>query len=112
MAFRQLPILKIDALLGLLSTITSLVFREFVLELGPSRFHTPSWEHWGCWTQIDGLLERQFARYGSFRLVVRTEKLRDMENFEYHTKEAFPSLARRGRVHFETSDSIENHWPP
>jgi hypothetical protein len=113
MTFREVSILKRDALLGVLSTITSLVFSELVLEIGglPSHFHEPSSEHWGCWEQIDDLLENQFAKYGSFRLVIRTNELNDKENFERHAKQSFPLLARRGRIHFETSNSIGNYWP-
>lgn len=113
MTFREASILRSDALLGVLSTITSLVFSELVLEIGrlPPHFHGSSSEHWGSWEQIDDLLETQFAKYGSFRLVIRTTDLDDKETLERHAKESFPLLAKRGRIHFETSHSTGNHWP-
>ena len=112
--FRQVATLKRDALLNVLSTITSLVFSEFVLEVGriPPDFCGSSSEHWGPWKAIDSLLETKFARYGSFRLIIRAGELGDREAFERHAKETFRLLAKRGRLHFETLDSIESYWPP
>ena len=112
-AFRQVYILKRDALLALLSSIKSLVFCEFVLELGrlPPHFRGPPLDHWGFWKGIDHLLEEKFARYGSFRFIIRTGRLYDREIFEMHVKEIFPLLTEGGRVQFETSNSIDKYWP-
>ena len=88
-----------------ISTITSPVFRELVLELDglSSRFDGPSPAYWGRWEEIDRLVEQRFAKHGDFRLVIRTGELSDQETFQRHTKENFPLLAGRGCIHFETS---------
>ena len=108
MTFHQVINFKRGIFVGVLSTITSPVFCVVVLEISkvPPRFDGSSSDHWGSWEEIDELLQNRFARYGSFRLLIRTGELRDPETFQMHAKEAFPLLANRGRVHFETSDLI------
>jgi hypothetical protein len=111
-AFPWVPALLLDSTLSALSTITSLVFCEFILELGklPSQFSLPSSEHWGNWSEVDRLFENQFAGRGDFRVTIRTGKLYDRETFQAHAKENFPLLARRGCIRFETSHSIDQYW--
>ncbi|KAF9645152.1 hypothetical protein BDM02DRAFT_693138 [Thelephora ganbajun] len=96
----------------MLSTITSSVFCEFVLEFGklPPYFNRPSLEHWGHWDKIDRFLEERFGERRDFRLIIRTGKLYNWETFQRHAKKRFPLLTRRGRVLFETSHSIEEYW--
>lgn len=113
MAFPHLSILSPTLGLRALSTITSPVFCEFVLELGklPSQFSRPSFEHWGHWQDgIDKLFEKRFAERGDFRLIIRTGKLYDREMFQAHARESFPLLARRDCIRFETSHSIDRYW--
>lgn len=111
-AFPRVSILSSDLTFEALSTITSLVFCEFVLELGklPSLFSRPSSEHWGDWEEIDRLLEERFAKRKNFRLIIKTGKLYDRETFQAHARESFPLLARRGCIRFETSHSIDQYW--
>jgi hypothetical protein len=95
------PINLVEAL----STVTSLVFREFVLELGtyPSWFNTPSSMHRNRWEEVDKLFVERFAERGNFKVIIRTGELSDRESFQQYVKESFPLLARRGSIHFETS---------
>lgn len=113
MKFDHVSNLRRNSLLEVLSTITSPVFCEFVLEVDvlPVQFNGSYSKDWGCWTEIDRLLKKRFARHGTFRLVIRTGKLDDEETFKRHAKERFPLLAKKGYVHFERFDSIENRWP-
>lgn len=87
-----------------ISTITSPVFRELVLELGDVsfRFDGPSMAYWGRWEEIDRLADERFAKHNDFKLVVRTGELGDKEAFQKHFKDNFPLLASRGCIHFET----------
>ena len=107
--FTDMTVLDHDALLRALSTITSPVFSEFVLELGglPTHFHGPSSKYRGRWKEIGELLENQFALHGDFRLNIRTGKLYDRETFQGHAKEIFPLLASKGCIQFEMSYSID-----
>ena len=107
--FTDMTILDHDALLRALSTITSLVLSEFMLELGglPTHFHGPSSNYWGRWKEIGELLENQFASHRDFRVNVRTGKLYDQETFQGHAKEIFPLLASKGCIQFEMSYSID-----
>ena len=111
-AFPHVSTLSFESTLGGLSTIMSLAFREFVLELGklPSQFNRSSSEHWGYWDEVDKLFEERFAKRGDFRVVIRTGKLYDRETFQTHAKENFLLLTRRGCIRFETSHSIDQHW--
>lgn len=85
------------------STITSPLFHEFVLELNAlsSRFDGPSPAYWGRWEEIDRLFEERFGQHGGFRLVIRTAELRDQDAFQRHAEGSFPLLAARGCIHFE-----------
>ena len=114
MAFRQVSTLRKDALSGLLSTITSLVFSEFVLEIGrlPPHFHGSTSEFWGSWEEVDAHLKTRFARYGGFKLIIRTGKLIDRGDFERHVRGSFPLLENMGRIQFETDEYIEKYWHP
>ena len=110
LTFHQVINFKRGIFIGVLSTITSPVFCEVALEISkvPLHFDGPSSDHWGSWKEIDELLQNRFARYGSFRLLIRTGELHDPETFQMHAKETFPLLANRGRVRFETSVLIAN----
>lgn len=108
----QGSILRHGPLLRAVSTIASPVFRELVLELGGLPSHTnrsPS-NYWGQWAETDRFLEERYAGCGDFKLVLRTGKLRDRETFQAHTEETFPLLAKRGCIHFETSEFVEKYW--
>lgn len=96
-----------------ISTIASPVFSEFVLELGGLNSH-PSWlppEDWGSWEEIDEFLNGQFTNRGGFKLIIRTDELHDPTTFQRHATDAFPLLASRGCIRFETTPLIEKHWP-
>ena len=114
MSFPQLSALALELLPRSMSTITSTVFHEFVLELGripsPPDLRGPYSLYWGEWARIDRFLEKRFASREGFRLVIRTDELSEREAFETHAKVTFPFLARRGCVHFETSHSAERDW--
>ena len=108
-AFFQLAIFDQDALRTILSSITSPTFCELVLEIGrlPSRFRSPPPRHMGNWEDTDQFLEDRFSKCGKFRLIIQTSELDDGEQFQQRTKETFSSLASKGCIHSETSDSIE-----
>lgn len=107
--FLQLSFLALELLPRSISTVTSPVFCEFVLELSalPSHFDGPSSAYWGGWDRIDRFLEGRFANREGFRLIIRTGDLGDRETFERHVKETFSFLKTRGRIDFETCPSIE-----
>ena len=88
-----------------ISTITSPVFREFVLDLGeiPSRFDGTSPVCWGRWGETDRLVAQRVVKDSDFRFTIRTAKLRHWETFQRHAKKTFPLVASSGRIHFETS---------
>ena len=96
-------------LLGMLSTIVSPVFCEFVLELGgtappPER---RSMKTWTLWRDFDNLFEERFARHGDFRLVVIiTSEPSDWEDLRRKAEWGFPLLAERGCIYLETSHPI------
>jgi hypothetical protein len=108
----QVFIFQRDLLLTALTTITSPVFCEFVLELGGLSPHLNRRYsmHWGPWHKIDEFLEDRFAKRRDFRLTIRTGEPGDKEGFQRHARETFLLLESRGCVHFETSNSIEKHW--
>lgn len=112
MAFPQLSALALELLPRSISTITSPVFHEVVLELGrvPSDFYGPYSMYWGEWERIDRYLWNRFANRNDFRLVIRTGELFDRETFEAHAKETFPMLAGRGQIYFERSHLVEKYW--
>ena len=112
MEFAQVSALALELLPRAVSTITSHVFHEFVLELGrlPSNFTGRASMYWGNWDRIDRFLGNQFANREDFKLVIRTGQINDQGTFQKHAKETFSFLASRGCVHFETAESIERYW--
>ena len=110
--FSHVPALPVKLTATTFPTITSLLFREFVLELGklPSQFTQSSSKHWGPWDKIDRFFDEKFAEGADFKVVIRTGKLYDRETFQTHAKERFPLSARRGWIKFETSYSIDQYW--
>ena len=111
-AFPQVFINTPDHLLRVLSSIASPIFCELVLEIGvlPPRFDKQSSMYWGRWEEIDGLLKKRFAKFGNFKLTIRTGDVDDRGTFQRHVKEAFPLLAKGEHIHFETSHLIEKYW--
>jgi hypothetical protein len=95
-----------------MSTISSSLFHEFVLEISriPVDFCGSYSLYWGEWERIDRFLEKRFATRQNFRLVIRTGELCDKETFEKHAKETFPFMADRGCIRFESSNLIEKYW--
>ena len=95
-------------LLGVLSTITSPVFREFVLELGRSvpPPEGQSMGGWGLWKNFDDFFEERFARHGDFRLIIRISEHFDREDLRRKAERGFPLLADRGCIYFETLHTI------
>ena len=112
MLFYQASHLALESLVGVISTITSPFFCQFVLELSqlPSHFHGPSYTRWDRWKEIDTFLDNQFAGREDFKLIIRTGEVPYQEAFQERTRGTFSSLASRGCVHFETSPSLEKYW--
>jgi hypothetical protein len=83
-----------------------------VLELGrsPSGFTQPSRSLWGCWDEIDELFEGFLNSRPDFKLVIRTGRLYNRDEFQAQAKERFPLMARRGRILFETSLAVDKSW--
>lgn len=100
--------LSVDALLTVLSTITSPAFCELVFELssGLSRLSEPPLQNRGRWGEVDRLLEERFSNRGDFRFIIRTGQLRNHARFQRYAAKNFPLLLRRGCVHFETSSNL------
>ncbi|KAF9781756.1 hypothetical protein BJ322DRAFT_1111680 [Thelephora terrestris] len=109
MPFHQAIVNGPELIYGVIFTITSPVFCEFVLEMStlPSLFDTPSLEVLGYWGKTDGLLEERFAKHGHFRLIIRMGKHRGLKDFQQHIRGAFPLLEKRGCIHFQISHSIK-----
>ena len=110
MTLSQLHTYLPDRFLQVLSTITSPVFREFVLELRTRPFYfdwLPSEER-GRWEEVEKFFEEQLAVHEDFRFIIRTpgppswEVLR-WEALQGYAKVVFPLLASRGCIHFEVS---------
>ena len=110
--FSHVHALPVKLIATTVPTIASLLFREFVLELGklPSQFTQSSSKHWGPWDMIDSFFDEKFAERADFKVIIRTGKLYDRETFQTHAKERFPLLAGRGWIRFETSYSIDQYW--
>ena len=111
--FEKLSILSRDnPLRGILSSIASPVFREFVLELGRSASFPERWstmmEIWGFWRYFDGFFEERFARHGDFRLIIRVSQPFDREDLRKQAEWGFPLLAGRGCIYLETSRLAHN----
>ena len=103
--FDQLSIQHNDgSFLGMLSTIVSPAFCEFVLELGGSSSlpSGESMEEWGPWGGFDNLFENNFARNRDFRLIIRTSEFSDWEELRKLAEQSFPLLAGRGCIYLET----------
>ena len=104
--FDQVFFLDRPLVLGVLSTITSPAFHEFVLELGRSISHSEGWSmtSWGLWRDFDDFFEERFAKHGDFRLIIRTSEPSDREDLRRQASEwGFPLLAGRGCIYFEES---------
>ena len=90
--------------LGLLSTITSPVFREFVFEPHDPNFR-PSESapvYWDPWKTVDELLEERFSEEEDFRVIIRTGGLPyDQETLQIFATKGFPLLTERGCVKFD-----------
>lgn len=91
-----------------LSTITSPVFCEFVIELDkhPSYGDSPSLK-WGRWGVVDRFLYDIFSHRENFRVTVRSHRGYDQQMVELEAIARFPMLFQRGYLHFETFTSIE-----
>jgi len=87
-------------------------FSELVLELGEasSEFTQPPPILQGNWTEVDRLFEGLLDRCPDFKLVIRTDRLDARDEFQAQTKERFPLMARRNRVQFETSSTVDEYW--
>lgn len=108
MSFNILFVLDIDILLGVISTITSPVFRELVVELGAhlSQFGGASLQDMECWREVDKLLEEEFSSRGDFRLTNRTRELQNEAAFQRHARKCFLLLSKGGSVHFEAGHRL------
>ena len=105
MTFLQVFFFQRALLREALSTITSPVFREFVVELRepPIPSKMLPLEYMGRWEEIDKLLEERFAKHEDFKVIIRMGVPCDQEYLHGHGKEFFPFLARRGCVGFDVS---------
>ena len=95
------------------STITSPLFCEFVLELSGLLPHFRALSRTYKSDQLrelDRFLADRFADREDFTFIVRTPKLHDRETFEWHAREVFSSLANRGRIRFEMLSSVAGFW--
>lgn len=101
-----------DVLRGVLWTISSAVFDEFVLVLGSihSQFVGSFPQLWGSWAGVDELFDERFVDRVDFKLTIRTKLVCyqrtiqtpfDREVFQMRTRERFPLLSMRGYIHFE-----------
>ena len=96
-----------------LSTITSLTFSEFVLDLG-SPLSESIQSHldvnrWGNWDEVDRLLNGFLVRSPDFRLVIRAGGQYNRDEFRTQAKERFPLIAGRDRIRFERSLAIDKY---
>ena len=105
MMFHQLFIIPgcNTLLLGTLSTIASLIFREFVLELGGPASHPQGWsqESRGLWRNVDNIFAEEFVRHGGFRLIIRTSDLSHWEDLRGRAGWGFPLLTGSGCIYCE-----------
>ena len=98
--------INLDHLPGVLSTIASPFFCEFVLELNKlhSQFDIkPSLGDWGRWGGVDKFLNERFSDREDFKVIIRAGKSYDGLAFQSHAIANFPSLASKGLVHLRTS---------
>lgn len=94
---------KRNPFLTTLSTITSPLFSELVIELDdhPYYFDESPLEVWGHWEAIDEFIAENFAQRGGFRLIIRPKWLDKQENFHSNVMEIFRLSARKGCIRFE-----------
>ena len=106
MPFHQAITIGPKLIHGVLFTITSPAFREFVLELStlPSWFDASSLDNWG---DTDRLIEERFAKDRDFKLIIRMGKHRGLGDFQRRIRGVFPLLENRGCIHFEISYSVK-----
>ena len=98
------PFTEHTLLLGLLSTITSPVFREFVFEPHDQDFCSSesALVYWDPWKGVDELLEERFSEEEDFRVIIRTGDLPyDQETLQIFATESFPLLMERGCINFD-----------
>jgi hypothetical protein len=99
-----MPTFKPEPLLEVLSTITSPVFCELVLELGGHSYvDEPYSIYQDRWKVIDGYLEERFSDRRDFKMIIRKGESQWWERFRCHAEECFPLLVRRGCIQFEKS---------
>ena len=94
---------------GMLSTIISPVFCEFVLELSGSAppHERRCTEDWDFWRDLDKLFEERFARRGDFRLIIiMIGEPSDWQDLQRLAEWAFPLLTDRGCIYLETSHPV------
>ena len=101
MNFSVVPTFERDPFLATLSTITSPLYSELVIELDRPRFDKSPLEHWGHWEAIDEFIAENFAQREDFRLIIRPNRLYDQENFQSNAMKSFRLSAKKGCVHFE-----------
>ena len=82
----------------------SLSLSEFVLELSglPSELTQQSLVLWGDWKDIDKRFESSLRFRPHFKVVIRTGRLYNRDEFQAQVRERFPLMSRRDRVQFET----------
>lgn len=107
--FRQAAVIGPKLICGVLSTIKSQVFYEFVLELkGLSRDSKILPLVLGHWEETDRFIEERFVRWDrNFKFIVRTGAYDYLQSFREHVKGVFPALTYRGCIHFEMSHSVD-----
>ena len=112
--FPSLSELAMTSLWTSISTITSPTFSEFVLELvgrAPAGFPRPPLDGnpWGNWDEIDTVLNGFLEWCPDLKLVIRTGRLRNRDEYQAQARERFPLMTGRGRIHFETSLVIDKY---
>ena len=109
MPFRQAAVIGPKLIYGVLFTITSHTFSEFVLEVKGLSHHSeilPS--VLGHWEETDRFIEERFVRWDeNFKFIIRTGVYHDFETFREHVKEVFPMLTYRRCIYFEMSHSVD-----
>ena len=96
-----------------LSTITSLAFSEFILDVGSSLFESARVPldayRQQSWDQVDRLLDGFLDRCPDFKMVIRADAQRNQDEFRTQAKERFPLIAGRDCIRFETSLAIDEY---
>ena len=93
-----------------LSTITSLALSKLVLELGrpPSEFNQPHLKLWGNWDEIGKPLNSFFDRRPDLKLVTKTGRLHNRDEFQAQARERFHLMVGRDRIRFEASLAVDD----